>query len=66
MAKQLSLVPHVLEIKSSNPRLTKSYTALQMVRYRFNTYASSRVALALCREEGHCKLVTSFDVIRRV
>jgi len=39
---------------------------LQMVRYRFNIYASSCVDLALCREVGHRKLVTRFSVIWRV
>jgi len=39
---------------------------LQTVRYRFNTYVSSCVALALCCGDGHCKLVTRFGVIRRV
>jgi len=31
---------------------------LQTVRHRFNSYASSCVALALCRWDGHCQLVT--------
>jgi len=44
----------------------KSYSTLQMVRYRFNIYAGSWVALALWRGDGHRKLVTRFfSVIRR-
>jgi len=35
------------EVESSNPRLTKSYTALQIVRHRLNIYAGSCAALAL-------------------
>jgi len=40
----------------------KSYTALQTVFHRFNIYASSCVALALWRKDGHHKLVTRFGV----
>jgi len=43
-------------------RSTKSYTALQRVRHRFNIYASSCVALVLWRGDGHRKLVTCFGV----
>jgi len=41
---------------------------LQTVRHRFNIYASSCVALALWRVDGHRQLVTRFGVklIRRV
>jgi len=37
---------------------------LQTVRHRFNIYARSCVALALCRGDGNRQLVTRFDVIR--
>jgi len=47
MAEQLTCVPHVREVWSSNPGLAKSYTALQTVRHSFNIYASSCVALVL-------------------
>jgi len=39
---------------------------LQTVRHRFNIYASSCVALALWRGNGHRKLVTRYGVIQRV
>jgi len=39
---------------------------LQTVRHRFNIDASSCAASALCRGDGHRKLVTRFDVIWRV
>jgi len=45
MTEQLSCVPRVWEVRSSNPSPAKSYTALQTVRHRFNIYASSCVAL---------------------
>jgi len=66
MSKRLMRVPRVREVWNSNFGPVKSYTVLQMVRYRFNIYASDYVALALCRGDGHCQLVTSFGVIRRV
>jgi len=59
-------MPHVREVWSLNPGPAKSYTALQTIRYRFNIYVSSCVALALQRGDGHRKLVTRFSVIRRV
>jgi len=34
--------------------------------HRFDIYASSCVALALWRRNGCCKLITRFDIIRRV
>jgi len=40
-----------------------SYTAFQTVRHRFNIYASSCVALALCRRDEQRKLVIRFVVI---
>jgi len=42
---------------SSNPESAKSYKALQTVWHRFNIYASSSVALALWRADGHRKLM---------
>jgi len=42
------------------------YCALQTVHHGFNIYVSSCVTLALCRGNGHRKLVTRFGVIRRV
>jgi len=47
MAEQLTRVPRVREVWSSNPGPAKSYTALQTVRHRFNIYASNCVAVAL-------------------
>jgi len=47
MAERLTRVPRVHEVRSLNPRPTKSYTALQTVRHRFNIYAGSCFALAL-------------------
>jgi len=44
----------------------KPYTALQTVRHRFNIYVSRYVALAPWRGDGDRKLVTRFDVTRRV
>jgi len=44
----------------------KSCTVLQTVHHRFNIYAGSCVALALCHGDGHRKLVTPFAVIQRV
>jgi len=66
MAKRLTCVPRLREVESSNSWPAKSYTALQTVHHCFNIYASWYVALALCRGDGHCKLVTRFGVIRRV
>jgi len=43
------------EVDSSNPRPIRSCTALQTVYHRFNIYASSCVALALWRRDGHRK-----------
>jgi len=42
------------------------FTAFQMVRHRFNIYASGCAFLLLCRGDGDLKLVTRFGVIRRV
>jgi len=47
MAEQITRVPRVREVWSSNPELLKSYAALQTVRRRFIIYGSSCVALAL-------------------
>jgi len=47
MAERLIRVPRVQKIWSLNPRLAKSYKALQTVRHRFNIYESSRVVLEL-------------------
>jgi len=47
MAERLMRVLRVREVWSSNSGPTTSYTALQTVRYRFNIYESSCVALAL-------------------
>jgi len=52
MTERLTRVPRVREVDSSNPRLVKSFTALQTVRHRFNIYASSCVALTLITEMG--------------
>jgi len=38
-------------------RPSKSNTALQTGRHRFNINVSGWVALALRREDGHCKLI---------
>jgi len=66
MAELLTCLPLAWEVCSSNPGLGQISTALQIVRHRFNTYASSCVALALWRRDGHRQLVTHFGVIRRV
>jgi len=66
MTEQLMLVPRVWEVWSSNHGPDKSYTALQMVCYCFNIYASNCVVLALWCEVGHRKLVTRFGIIRQV
>jgi len=62
MAERLAHVPRVRELLSSNPEPVKSNTALQTVRHRFINYASSCVASALWRGDGHRKLVTRFGV----
>jgi len=57
----------VWEIESSNPKDRPILHRLQAVGHRFNIYyAGNCVALALWRDDGHCKLVTCFGVIRRV
>jgi len=66
MAERLSRYPLVRKVWSLNPGSAKSYTALQTVRHRFNIYASSCVALALWRGDGHRQLVTRFGVIRQL
>jgi len=55
-------VPCVRQVESQTDQI--SCTTLQTVNHRFNVYASSCVALVLCRGDGHCKLVTRFGVIR--
>jgi len=47
MAELLTRVPRVREVWSLNLEPAKSYTVLQMVRHRFNIYASSYVACAV-------------------
>jgi len=53
MAERQTSMLRVREVWSSNPGPVKSYTVLQMVRYRFNIYASSCVALGLRHEDGN-------------
>jgi len=67
MAKQLTCVPRVREVWSSNPGPAKSYIALQTIRHRFNIY--TQVAVLLSRYDA--ELVTanslhSFGVVWRV
>jgi len=63
------MVVRMLDMRNvwgSNPRLAKSYTALQTVCHHFNIYASNCVALTLWCRDGHCKLVTHFGIIQQV
>jgi len=62
MAEQLTRVSRVRGVWSLNSGPDKSDRALQTVRHRFNICASSCVALALWRGNGHRKLVTRFGV----
>jgi len=66
MAKQLTGRTHMWEFWISNPGPNRSYATLQTVRRRFNVYATSCAALALCSGDGHHKLVTRFGVKQRV
>jgi len=66
LAERLTRVSRLLEVWNSNPEPAKSCTALQTIRHRLNIYASSCVASALWRGDGHRKLVIRLGVIWRV
>jgi len=59
--RRLTRVPRVRKVESSRiPKADQILHSVATVHHRFNIYSGSCVALALCHEDGHHKLIIRF------